>query len=383
MKILADSNIVFVREAFAQFGDLDTVDGRAITRERLKDADMLLVRSVTKVMAGLLKGTGVKFVASATSGTDHVDMRYLADNHIGFAYAPGSNANSVAEYVTAAIVHAATAINTRFKDLTLGIVGVGNIGLRVLALARVLGMRCLLNDPPKRELTGSEIYLPLETVLAESDIVTLHVPLDTKGPNRTLRMVNREFLGAMRKGTFLINTSRGGVVDEVALLQDRDRLGGLVLDVWHSEPTPDPATIVACDIATPHIAGYSYDGKVRGTEMICSAACSFFLLRNNWRPPKNGMKKLGSPSTRDAEKAAVEAVMRAYPIFEDDARFRKILALEPSGRKEFFDVMRRTYPQRLEFHNYSVCMDKGFPKSAVAMLAGLGFSVKTVDGEEK
>ena len=383
MKILADSNILFVREAFAQFGNLTTMDGRAISRDKLKGEDALLVRSVTGVNAELLKGTGVKFVASATSGTDHVDMRYCADNHIGFAYAPGSNANSVAEYVVAALLNCAAAKNVRLKDLTLGIVGAGNIGSRVFTLARAFGMRCLLNDPPKKALTGSEIYLPLETVLAESDIVTLHVPLAASGSNATLRMVNSGFVRSMKKGAFLINTSRGNVIDEAALIKNRGRLGSVVLDVWQNEPAPDPATVALCDVATPHIAGYSYDGKVRGTEMICAAAGSFFSMENTWRPPQTAIIQLVLPPVRDPDAAVAEAVTRAYPLQEDSTRFKRILSSKQNERGAFFDEMRRSYHQRLEFHHYSVCINNNMPESAVPMLTGLGFGMKTGCAEGK
>ncbi|HMD67318.1 MAG TPA: DUF3410 domain-containing protein, partial [Chitinivibrionales bacterium] len=213
--------------------------------------------------------------------------------------------------------------------------------------------------------------------------VTLHVPLAASGSNATLRMVNSDFIRSMKKGAFLINTSRGNVIDEAALIKNRDRLDAVVLDVWQNEPTPDPATVALCDVATPHIAGYSYDGKVRGTEMICAAAGSFFSMGNTWRPPQTSMRKLVCPSVRDADMAVAEAVTRAYPLQEDSTRFKKILSLKQDERGAFFDEMRRSYHQRLEFHHYSVCTNKDMPKSAVSMLAALGFSMKIGGAEGK
>jgi|WetSurMetagenome_2_1015567.scaffolds.fasta_scaffold01385_7 erythronate-4-phosphate dehydrogenase len=377
MRILADKNILFVKEAFARFGDVETVDGRDIVRERLaKNVDLLLVRSVTRVDAGLIDGTGVKFVASATSGTDHVDVGYLRERGIGFAYAPGSNATSVAEYVVSAVVCCATGKGRPLRDLTLGIIGAGNIGSRVAVFARALGMRCLLNDPPKQAALGGGSFLPLRDVLAESDIVTLHVPLDVSGPYRTLGMANETFFRSMKKGSAFFNTSRGKVADEAALKKHRDRLGCVVLDVWQNEPSPDPDTVSACDIATPHIAGYSYDGKVKGTEMICSAACAFFGRKDEWRPPRPETRPSVSITASDPDAAAAQAVTRAYPIAEDDGRFRAIVSMGPAERGAFFDAMRREYSKRLEFRNFDVHIPYGAPDSLPAMLAGLGFAVK-------
>ena len=376
MRILADSNILFVKEAFTHFGHVILSDGREITREKLKDIDILLVRSVTPVGAELLQGTTVKFVASATTGTDHVDLKYLRENSIGFAHAPGSNANSVAEYVVSALVHCAGRKGIRIENLTLGIVGVGNIGARVLTLSRVLGMRSLLNDPPKRAVTGSDIYLPLKTVLAESDIVTVHVPLVASGSAATHRMVNTDFISSMKMGAFLINTSRGDVLDENDLREYRQRLGCVALDVWNNEPAPDPRTIGVCDLATPHIAGYSYDGKVRGTEMIYNATCSFFFSEGTWRPPVAGDGEKPRPIViKSASDPVAEAVLHAYPILEDDALFRKICSIDASRRAEFFDEMRSDYPKRFEFCNYTVAAGKNVPSSAITLLAGLGFVV--------
>jgi erythronate-4-phosphate dehydrogenase len=380
LRILADSNIVFAREAFTPLGHVILCEGREITNDRLKDIDMLLVRSVTPVNRALLEGSAVKFVSSATAGTDHVDIAYLRENNIGFCHAPGSNANSVAEYVLSAIFHCARKKNRDLATLTLGIIGAGNIGSRVFHLAQALGMRCLLNDPPKKTLTGSDIYQPLSTVLKESDIITIHVPLNSTGQDITTHMVNAGFISLMKKGAFLINTSRGGVVDEGALKNGRHRLGCVVLDVWNNEPQPDTGIIGICDIATPHIAGYSYDGKVRGTEMICSAANSYFFKQQNWRPPPvTDRDKLKTFEIKKGEDPLFLAVTSAYPLMEDDIHFRKIVSLNAAKRGEFFDEMRSNYPKRFEFKNFSVAISKKNEEHMASVLTDIGFSVIDTD----
>jgi erythronate-4-phosphate dehydrogenase len=376
MNILADSNIIFAKEAFGALGAVTVIDGRDITREKCEGMDALLVRSVTAVNRPLLEGTSVKFVASATIGTDHVDQDYLRENNIGFAHAPGSNANSVAEYLVSALVHLAEKKERALSGLTLGIIGVGNVGTRVLELAHALGMQCLLNDPPKNVLTGSDVYLPLASVLRESDVVTVHVPLTVKGPDATYHLVNADFFSAMKKGAMFINTSRGDVLDENSLKKARPKLSGVVLDVWSNEPKPHAGTIAACDIATPHIAGYSYDGKVRGTEMLHEAMCAYFFKKRTWHAPEMaGDRKqitLDKVKNDDIVSAAVSA---AYPIMEDDARLRKILDKDTEKQGAFFDDMRRTYPRRLEFRNYSVSTARKYPASVMSTLANLGFKV--------
>jgi erythronate-4-phosphate dehydrogenase len=387
MNILADSNILYAKEAFSAFGMVTLIDGRSITRERLETMDVLLVRSITPVTRQLLENTQVKFVASATIGTDHVDLDFLRDSNIGFAHAPGSNANSVAEYIVSALVHLAQKKQRDFSGMTLGIIGAGNVGSRVYAMAQALGMRTLLNDPPKKAMTQSDIYIPLSNLLAESDIVTVHVPLTAAGADATFHLANDAFFGAMKRGAFFLNTSRGDVVDETSLRHVRQRLSGVALDVWSGEPRPHAATIAACDVATPHIAGYSYDGKVAGTDMIHSAMAAYFFAdaEKAWMPPEAQaeQKKIvldapgapGAPDVTKSQDVIFAAVKAAYPIMEDDARFRKILDKDADKQAAFFDELRREYPKRLEFRNYLVSVPKKCPPAIVTELSSLGFKV--------
>lgn len=376
VKIIADANILFAKEAFSEFGDVVAIDGRDITNDTLKDAEMLIVRSITTVNQELLRGTHVRFVASATIGTDHVDCAFLKKCRIGFGHAPGSNAAAVAEYAISALVHLAQKMKLNISDMTVGIIGVGNVGSRVLKLCRALGMQCLLNDPPKKALTASDIYLPLKTVLRESDVVTLHVPLTSSGHDATYHLVNDDFISAMKKGAVLVNTSRGGVMDEKVFLALRERLGAVVLDVWGNEPAPDPDVIDAADIATPHIAGYSYDGRVYGTQMIYGAACEFFHKNKTWKPPSVAeQKKSHEIDLRKSDDPIFSAISAAYPIMKDDADFRKINEFSPDKRPRYFDGLRNNYPQRLEFRNFSVTTAKNTPDNYLSTLSQLGFKV--------
>jgi erythronate-4-phosphate dehydrogenase len=378
MKIMADSNILFAAEAFSRLGNVALVKGRDITRERLGDVDILLVRSVTPVNRELLEKTPVKYVACATTGIDHVDTAYLRENHIGFSHAPGSNAESVAEYVISALAHCAQKKEKNLGDMTLGIIGVGNVGSRVARLAQALGMRCLLNDPPKKDATGSESYLPLSTVLKESDIVTIHVPLCNDGRHATFHMAHAGFISSMKKGAFLVNASRGDVADETALKDNRQRLGCVIFDVWSNEPNPDAGTIALCDIATPHIAGHSYDGKLQGTRMIYESACAFYSKEIKWHPPeisdKDKPKHIKLGNNDDAVNAAIRS---AYPIMEDDKCFRKIVSIDDAERGVFFDDYRNNYPKRFEFCNHTVTVDKKVEDNTVSALSNLGFKVIT------
>jgi erythronate-4-phosphate dehydrogenase len=283
-KIIADENIPCAREAFSHLGEVRLLPGRAITRESLLDADLLLVRSITPVNAKLLQNTAVRFVGTATIGTDHVDTAYLERQNIAFASATGSNANSVAEYVVAALVHRAIKHGLSLASLTLGVVGVGHVGSRVEKMATALGMRVRLNDPPLARQTHDPQYLPLDALM-EADVITLHTPLAREGEDATFHLFDATRLQAMKCGSMLINTSRGAVVDNAALktaLQS-GHLAAAILDVWENEPDIDVELLRLVEIGTPHIAGYSLDGKLNGTHQIYLAACEFIGVAPQWR----------------------------------------------------------------------------------------------------
>jgi len=371
MKIAADPNIPFVQEAFGPLGNVRLVPGREITAGTVSDADILLVRSVTPVNAALLDGSRVKFVATATIGFDHIDREYLSQKGIGFASAQGSNANSVAEYVVAAMLELAHRHKFRLRDKTLGVVGVGNVGSRVVRYAEALGMRVLQNDPPRQRSETLKHFVGIDQVLAEADIITLHVPLVRGGEDATFHLFDKDRLGALeRRRPILINSSRGAVVDNKALLKaiDGERLGGVVLDVWENEPNILPELLDVVDLATPHIAGYSFDGKVNGTRMIYEAVCGFFKLAPTWKPtlPPPPVPRIEHriESAEDDEDALREVISRVYDITADDAALRKNVRM--------FDKLRAEYPVRREFFNTELVL-RGASKELRAKCAALGF----------
>jgi len=376
MKIAADVNIPFVKEAFKNFGEVELFPGRDIENKMVKDADILLVRSVTKVNKELLSGTKIKFVATATIGIDHIDIDYLNENKIGFASAPGSNADSVAEYVVSGLLNLSKKYDFNLSEKKAGIIGVGNVGIRVKKRLEILGVECLLNDPPKQRETGNNIYLPLDKVLRSSDIVTVHVPLNKTGIDATLHLINEEFLSKMKKGFILINSSRGKVMNESAIRKSRDKLMALILDVWETEPIVNIDTLNLTDIATPHIAGYSYDGKVRGTEMIYHAACDFFNIEKKWNKtefikPENDLLI----DLRKSNEPIFDAINCAYPIIQDDKNFRGIKNIDLEKHNDFFDKLRKNYPKRREFFNYSLHYDNNIDKVSLDVLSNLGFKI--------
>jgi erythronate-4-phosphate dehydrogenase len=378
MKVVADENIALVRDAFAGFGEIVTVPGRNITRELLEDATILLVRSVTQVNRELIEGTSIKFVASATIGVDHIDLKYLHENSIGFAYAPGSNAISVAEYVISALFYIYGKKKHSLQGLTLGIVGVGNIGSHLYHHAESLGIKCLLCDPPKKRLTGNDIYMPLDHLIANADVLTFHVPLITDGEDATYHMVNHEFIAKLRKNVLLINTSRGRVFDEKVVRAERDKFGGLVLDVWENEPSISIETLKACDIGTPHIAGYSFEGKLRGTQMIYDAACAFFFLKPIWKIPEAYMCDGGveidvSTSTFPLR----DAIHGAYTIQKDSEKLNEISKMNKPEQAPYFDELRKTYPRRREFTYYKILCAKEQLRE-LSVLSDIGFRVEVL-----
>ena len=381
MKIIADENIPFVEEGFAPLGEVRVMSGRAITRETLRDAEMLVVRSITRVDRALLDGTPVRFVGTCTIGTDHVDLDYLAKQGIAFASAPGSNATSVAEYIVYGMLELAHRLSFRLADKTLAVIGVGNVGSRVGRRGEALGMRVLLNDPPLARSTGDAKYRPLDEILPQADLVTLHVPLEKDGDDPTWRMVNDAFLARMKPGAMLFNSSRGGVQDERALVAAKKsgKLAALFLDVWDGEPNVNVETLAAADLASPHICGYSADGKVAGVMMVQRAACKLLGVASDWDPSD----KLPPPQYRGAsldhyaghfEQMLRALVMRTYDFPGDDRRMREILTLPADKRAKHFDSMRKNYPCRREFRNTTLTLT-GDSRKWCSALKGLGFSV--------
>jgi len=377
MKIIADENIPCVEQAFASLGEVSLLPGRSMQTADVRDADLLLVRSVTCVDASLLEGSSVRFVGSATIGFDHVDLDYLQQRNIGFSTAPGSNATSAAEYVVSALMVLSQQQGFEIKGKRVGIIGCGNVGSRVRSKWSALGMRCMINDPP-RQLRGIEgHYHTLEDV-AQADIVTVHVPLQRGGSHPTYHLIDTNLLQQLPAAAILINTSRGAVADNRALsevLAQRTDLS-VVLDVWENEPAINTRLLQQVAIGTPHIAGYSIDGKLRGTEMIYRAACEFLGAPLQWQvrdalPPATAWQ-LPVAAGRPAADVIRETVLSVYDVREDDVRLRELLELSDTERGPAFDRLRKDYPLRREFAESGVSF-VNVEDDAMRCLQGLGF----------
>ena len=379
MKIVADENIPCVEQAFASLGEVTLVAGRELQARQLRDADILLVRSVTRVDAGLLDGSPVRFVGSATIGFDHVDLDYLQAHGIGFATAPGSNATSAAEYVVSALLALSERQQFDLAGKCVGIIGCGNVGSRVRHKLAALGVECLVNDPPLQEQGGGRDFVGLDEILG-TDIITLHVPLTHTGRHPTFHLIDEAFMARLRPHATLVNTARGAAVDNralVRLLAARPDLS-VVLDVWEGEPAIDVALLQKVALGTPHIAGYSLDGKLRGTDMIYRAVCGHFGLAGPWQaavglPDSESLDLAGMDET-DRVACLRRAVFHCYDVRRDDRRLRELLTLEPAERPGHFDRLRRDYPVRREFSEVPLRLG---PRQAGLrpVFEGLGFDV--------
>lgn len=378
MKIVADENIPFVRELFGRLGEAHLLAGRAIRPDDVRDADALVVRSVTRVNDELLDGSRVRFVGTCTIGTDHIDTGALGRRGIAFASAPGSNAESVADYVAAALAFDAARRGRRLSESSIGIVGVGNCGGRVERIARALGMEVRLNDPPLARRTGDARYRPLAELLG-CDYLTLHVPLTREGEDPTWDLIGAEVFSRLSPETVLINASRMFVVDEAALMRrlTARRLAGAVLDAWVDEPHINRELLGAVTLGTPHIAGYSFDGKVNGARMIHAAACAALGVDAEdvalpLPEPAVPVIRLNAAG-RTADSVLAELILTAYPIWRDamDLRTSPAPGVTPA---EHFDRCRKLYPLRREFAATRVELAGAAPELLEAARQ-LGFAV--------
>ena len=379
LTLIADENIIYAREAFSEFGKVHLLPGRAINQQSLQHADVLIVRAVTPVNARILENTPVQFVGTATIGIDHVDLDYLQARNIAFASAAGCNADAVKEYVFTVIARFIAEKKRSFQDLTLGVIGVGNIGSRVARLASRLGMRVLKNDPPLQRQSGSRGFIAIDEVLPQADILTLHVPLTLSGPDKTHHLIDRERLTRLKPGALLINSSRGPVVDNSALLQHlkANPAANTILDVWENEPEIDIELLRHVRLGTPHIAGYSLEGKVNGTRLIYQALCQFLGRQGRWQAemPPVANSRIVIDGTLSVEQAMLQALSHVYDIRKDDANLRKLLSIPAGERAAYFEHLRKTYRLRRECPNFKVQIQP--PNAAITnMLRAFRFSIQ-------
>jgi erythronate-4-phosphate dehydrogenase len=373
IKIIADDKIPFLEGVLEPYAEIKYMPGKKIDREILKNADALLIRTRTKCTKNLLKDTRVRFIGTATIGFDHIDTQYCDDNGIIWTNAPGCNSSSVQQYIAAALLKLSLDFRFSLKAKTLGIVGVGNVGSKIEKLGKALGMKVLLNDPPRARKEGAKFFTDFDTILKDSDIVTLHVPLNIVGEDKTYHFINERTVRKMKKNVWFINSSRGEVADTSSVKKalDSGRFGGAVIDVWEHEPDLDMELMNRAFIATPHIAGYSTDGKANGTAMIVNALAKFFNLPfSDWYPvqipaPPDPVISIDAKEKTD-ESVIREAVSHTYNISEDDLKLR----FSPAD----FEKQRGDYQVRREFTSYEIKL-KNCSKTVKKTLRNIGFKV--------
>lgn len=375
LKIVADENIVGLRDYFAPLGEVTAVRGREITPAMLRNADVLLVRSVTRVDESLLAGSAVKYVGSATSGVDHIDTRWLRERGIAFRAAPGANAGSVVEYVFCALAALAEGGRGHWREKSVGIIGGGHIGGGLARRLEKLGMAYCVHDP----FLAPEAFAGKRASFAEAlaqDVVTLHTPLTRSGPFPTFHMIDEGAIKSLGAEQVLINAARGEVVDNGALLARLRRGEGprSVLDAWEGEPAISLALLEKVDLGTPHIAGYSLDGKRRGTAMIWRGLCEILgLAMGEPGGAAGGERVLHAPAFPggDAADLVNRCLLAAYDIRGDHRRLLELRQAPEPARE--FDRLRKHYPVRHEFHRFTI---NGLDDAAAERdLAALGFTL--------
>lgn len=347
MKIIADENLAFTDYFFSEFGDIQHKAGRTLTHADVKDAEALLVRSVTQVNEDLIYNTALKFVGSATIGTDHLDIPLIEQQGITWSNAAGCNAQAVSEYIITALLKLQPELIHSNENFTLGIIGLGNVGSRLAVMAKLLGWNVIAFDPFETREHINQV--DLNTLLKQADAISIHVPLTKYGEHPTSHLINAQALAEMKPNCILINSARGPVVEEVALIADIQKTQRqVVLDVFEHEPEISEELLNLITLVTPHIAGYSLEGKARGTQMIYDAFCQEF----NYIPNKQFETQLPACEQlfkdQNLKEVLVKHLSKIYDISRDDQNLRACLKDGKVDQKAF-DHLRKTYPLRREW----------------------------------
>ncbi|MFV0522246.1 MAG: 4-phosphoerythronate dehydrogenase [Mangrovibacterium sp.] len=373
MKIVIDNKIPYIKGVLEPFAKVLYCNGADIDNQLIKDADAIVIRTRTQCNSKLLESTSVKLIVTATIGFDHIDTDYCRKSHIKWVNAPGCNSSSVEQYVAAALVHIATKQKLKLSQLTIGIIGVGNVGSKIARIAKLLSMKVLLNDPPRARKEGNDNFVSLEEIKQKSDIISLHVPLNKTGIDANFHLINEPFIHECTRHPFIINTCRGEVTDSIALINGMktNRLQGLIIDCWENEPNINDELLELATIATPHIAGYSKDGKANGTSHSIQALSAFFNFGiNNWKcinieePKTNEINLNGKDKT--TQEIVTEAILATYKIDEDS----KLLQCNKSQ----FENLRGSYPVRREFPFYIISA-LSVNNTQQKLLSNIGFQV--------
>ncbi|MGC9471638.1 MAG: 4-phosphoerythronate dehydrogenase [Bacteroidales bacterium] len=372
LKITADEQIPFLRNVLEPYASIQYLPGNLIRQKHLKKTDALVIRTRTRCNQSLLEGTPIRFIATATIGFDHIDTEYCSRNGIAWANAPGCNASSVMQYMASVLAYLQQHEGFSLREQVLGIIGVGHVGKKVQQLAALLGIRVLLYDPPRARTEGRQGFSTLDEIYEKVTVLSFHVPLNREGPDKTYHMGNAEFFRRMHHPFILINTARGEVLETRGVLNamESGKIKAVVLDVWENEPDVDASLLKKALIATPHIAGYSTEGKANGTAMsVRSLARYFGLPLENWYPrplPEPGNRDIFPEGKHEAEILS-SALLKAYPVQEDSQKLKN----DPGS----FEQLRDHYPVRREYGAYRIHIPHhhtGFKKK----LSTLGFEIR-------
>ncbi len=377
IKIVADNKIPFLKGVLEPYAGIQYLNPPGINLEVIKDEDALIIRTRTNCNAELLEGTNIKFIATATIGYDHIDTEYCCRKNIKWINAPGCNSSSVMQYISSVLLTIGHKKKLNLAELTIGIIGVGNVGSKVARAAKILGINVLLNDPPRARKEGNKGFVNLDELISQSDIITFHVPLIKEGVDKTYHMADESFFNKFKNRKMIINTSRGQVIETNSIKNAilKKIVSTAVLDVWENEPNIDLELLNMVDIATPHIAGYSADGKANGTSVCVKNISSFFNLNidKNWYP--NELPKPGNSSeifidckNQSNQEGFYKAIVSSYDIMNDDNTLRNSV--------ETFEKQRGNYPVRREFPFYKIKF-KNCNNEIENKLKELGFQINT------
>ncbi len=381
LKIIADNAIPFVERFFSRIGELELLDGRQISAASVKNADVLVCRTVTQVNDDLLAGSGLRFIASPTSGLDHISQSSLSSHGIKLCHAPGRNARSVAEYVLSALCVLADQQAFNLPAKKVGIIGYGHVGSDLKIMLEIIGLECLVYDPLLQEKSKQDQFCELDDIKS-CDIISLHVPLTKSGSHPTWHMIGDDFLGSVKDDAILINTSRGEVIDEAVLLKhalEKPALS-LVIDVWENEPHINTDLLKWAQIATPHIAGYSIDAKYRSTLDVFQQICDFIGVKERVLDQKKVFaeeveRKIGLSGQQEDISAISMAILASYDVRSDAAALRRTLEDNVKDQGAYFAELRNNYPIRREFSSLEIDLIDAHD-SLAEKLDALGFRVK-------
>ncbi len=364
--IIADNKIPYLQGVLEPYARIDYLSPQQIDAQAVREADILLIRTRTQCDHLLLEKSRCRHIATATIGYDHIDTHYCQERGIDWTNCPGCNAPSVAQYILSSLLTWSKHTGKPLHECTLGVIGIGHVGKRVAHYGELLGMQVLRNDPPRQEVEGDTEFVSLDTICREADIITFHTPLTRNGQYPTFHLANDDFFGSLRRTPLIINSARGEVIDSEALKKafTQKAIAGFILDCWENEPHIDRQLLQQAFIATPHIAGYSADGKSTATRMIVQAVARWMNMEipiESILPPAPSQPVI---DLRSSDTPLHTAVCHTYNPLSDDSRLRQ--------SPEAFEAQRSNYPLRREFFAYSV---QGISSSSAELLYKLGFHI--------